>query len=95
VDDRAQNTGVTGRVSAAGQGEINEHEWRAINESGGRWKSGGNGRKLGAMEEWRAVKESGGKWKRKSGVHKRTTNAPLFPNPAAYAILPAIVSRES
>jgi hypothetical protein len=38
------------------------------------------------MEEWRAVKESGGKWKRKSGVHKRATNAPLFPNPAALTL---------
>jgi hypothetical protein len=79
VDDRAQNTGITGRVSAVGRGAINEDEWRAINESGGQWKSGGNRRELGAMGEWRAVEESGGRWKRKSGVHKRATNAPLFP----------------
>jgi hypothetical protein len=46
----------------------------------------GNGRELGAMEEWCAVEESSGKWKRKSGVHKRTTNAPLITNPAAFRL---------
>jgi hypothetical protein len=95
VDDRAQNTGITGRVSAVGRGAINEDEWRAINESGGQWKSGGEWKRVGCNGRVAGSGREGQKMEEKEWGAQKSDERTAIPNPAAYAILPAIVSRES
>ncbi|KAJ7897505.1 hypothetical protein B0H13DRAFT_2521590 [Mycena leptocephala] len=86
VDDRAQNTSVTGRVTAQGGVQLTRTSGGQLTRAAGSGRAVGNGRELGAMEEWQAVEESGGKWKRKT-KEQRTHR---YSQPCG---LPAIVSR--
>ncbi|KAJ7811832.1 hypothetical protein B0H13DRAFT_2294581 [Mycena leptocephala] len=60
ADDRAQNTGITGRVTAQGGVQLTRTSGGQLTRAAGSGRVVGNGRELGEMEEWRAVQESGG-----------------------------------